>query len=72
MSLKTVQLSSTFSEHKTLATRHLSYCFYIAVDQICVAISRVDGALKPWLAIHLGVGNSKQKLAYLDLPVPVI
>ena len=28
--------------------RHLSYCFYIAVNRICVAISRVDGALKPW------------------------
>ena len=45
--------------------RHLSYCFYIVVNRICVAISRVDGALKPWSAIHLGVGNSKQKLAYL-------
>ena len=43
--------------------RHLSYCFYIAVNRICVAISRVDGALKPWSAIHLGVGNSKQKPA---------
>ena len=41
--------------------RHLSYCFYIAVTRICVIISRVDGALKPWSAIHLGVGNSKQK-----------
>ena len=49
--------------------RHLSYCFYIAVNRICVAISRVDGALKPWSAIHLGVGNSKHKPAYLDLPV---
>ena len=47
-------------------------CFYIAVNRICVAISRVDGALKPWSAIHLGVGNSKQKPAYLDLPVPVM
>ena len=28
--------------------RHLSYCFYIAVNRICVAISRVDGALKLW------------------------
>ena len=46
--------------------RHLSHCFYIAVNRICVAISRVDGALKPWSAIHLGVGNSKQKTAYLD------
>ena len=52
--------------------RHLSYCFYIAVNRICVAISRVDGALKPWSAIHLGAGNSKQKPAYLDLPVPVM
>ena len=50
--------------------RHLSYCFYIAVNRICVAIFRVDGALKPWSAIHLGAGNSKQKPAYLDLPVP--
>ena len=41
--------------------RHLSYGFYITVDRIYVAISRVDGALKPWSAIHLGVGNSKQK-----------
>ena len=48
--------------------RQLSYCFYIAVTRICVAISRVDGALKPWSAIHLGVGNSKQKPAYLDVP----
>ena len=46
--------------------RHLSHCLYIAVNRICVAISRVDGALKPWSAIHLGVGNSKQKTAYLD------
>ena len=38
--------------------RHLSYCFYITFNRICVAISRVDGALKPWSAIHLGVGNS--------------
>ena len=52
--------------------RHLSYCFCIVVNRICVAISRVDGALKPWSAIHLGVGNSKQKPAYLDLPVPVM
>ena len=52
--------------------RHLSYCFYIAVNRICVAISRVDGALKPWSAIHLGVGNSKQKPTYLDLPVSVM
>ena len=52
--------------------RHLSYCFYIAVNRICVAISRVDGALNPLSAIHLGDGNSKQKPAYLDLPVPVI
>ena len=44
--------------------RHLSYGFYIAVNQICVAISRVDGALKPWSAIHLGVGNSKQQEAH--------
>ena len=51
--------------------RHLSYCFCIVVNRICVAISRVDGALKPWSAIHLGVGN-KQKPAYLDLPVPVM
>ena len=41
--------------------RHLSYCFFIAVTRICVVISRVDGALKPWSAIYLGVGNSKQK-----------
>ena len=41
--------------------RHLSYCFYITVNRICVAMSRVDGAFKPWSAIHLGVGNSKQK-----------
>ena len=46
---------------------HLNNGFYIAVYRICVAISRVDGALKPWSAIHLGVGNSKQKPAYLDL-----
>ena len=39
--------------------RHLSYCFYIAVNRICVATSRVDGALKPWSAIHLGVGKTK-------------
>ena len=51
---------------------HLSYCFYIAVNRICVAISKVGGALKPWSAIHLGVGNSKQKPAYLDLAVPVM
>ena len=53
----------------TCYIRHLTYCFYIAVNRICVAISRVDGALKPWSAIHLEVGNSKQKPAYLDLPV---
>ena len=41
--------------------RHLSYCFYIAVNRICIAISRVDGALKPWSAIHLGVGNLQTK-----------
>ena len=52
--------------------RRSSYCFYIAVNRICVAISRVDGVLQPWSAIHLGVGNSKQKPAYLDLPVPVM
>ena len=52
--------------------RHLSYCFYIAVNRISVAIYRIDGALKPWSAIHLGVGNSKQKPASLDLPVPVM
>ena len=52
--------------------RHYDYCFYIAVNRICVTISRVDGALKPWSAIHLVVGNSKQKPAYLDLPVPVM
>ena len=50
----------------------LSYFFYIDANRICVAISRVDGALKPWSAIHLGVGNSKQKPAYLDLPTPVM
>ena len=42
--------------------RHLNYCFYIAVNRIGVAISRVDGALKPWSAIHLGIGISKQNL----------
>ena len=47
-----------------------SYCFCIAVNRICVAISRADGALEPWSAIHLGEGNSKQKPTYLDLPVP--
>ena len=52
--------------------RHLSYCFCIPVNQICVAISRADGALKPWSAIHLGEGNSKQKPTYLDLPVPAM
>ena len=52
--------------------RHLSYCFYIAVNRICIAISRGDGALKPWSAVHLGVGNSKQKPADLDLPVQVM
>ena len=52
--------------------RHLSYCFYIAVNRICIAISRIDGAFKTWSAIHLGVGNSKQKPVYLDLPVPVM
>ena len=41
-------------------------------NRICVAISRVDGALKPWSAFLLGDGNSKQKPAYLDLPVPVM
>ena len=34
--------------------RHLSYCFYKAVNGICVEIFRADGALKPWSAIHLG------------------
>ena len=52
--------------------RHLSYCFYIALNRICVAISRVEGTLKPWSAIHLGVGNSKQNPAYMNLPVPAI
>ena len=47
--------------------RHLSYCFCIAIKWICVAISRVDGALKPWSAFHLGAGNSIHKPAYLDL-----
>ena len=28
---------------KTCYIRHLSYCFYIAVNRTCVAISRVDG-----------------------------
>ena len=42
--------------------RQSSYCFYIAVNRICVTISRVDGALKPWSAIYLRVGNSKQNL----------
>ena len=50
--------------------RHLSYCFCIVVNCICVAISRVHGALKAWSEIHLG--NSKQKLANLDLPIPVM
>ena len=52
--------------------RHMSYCFCKAVDQICVAISRAEGAQKPWSAIHLGDGNSKQKPTYLDLPVPAM
>ena len=43
---------------------HLSYCFCTAVNRIYVAISRADGALKPWSAIHLGEGNSKP--TYLD------
>ena len=42
--------------------RHLSYCFYIDVNRICVAISRVDGALKPWSAIHLGVASPNKNL----------
>ena len=57
---------------RTSYIRDFSYCFYIAANRICVAISRVDGALKPWSAIHLRVGNSKQKPAHLDLPVPVM
>ena len=52
--------------------RNLSYCFCRAIDWICVAISRVDKALKPWSAICLGVDNSKQKPAYLNLPVPIM
>ena len=36
----------------------MSYVAY----RIYVAISRVDGALKPWSAIHLGVGNSNKNL----------
>ena len=43
-------------------TRHLSYCFRVAVNRICVVVSRADGALKPWSAIHLGEDNPKQKL----------
>ena len=39
---------STYALLKLLSyIRHLSYCLYIAVNRICVAISRVDGALKP-------------------------
>ena len=38
--------------------RHLSYCFCIAVNRICEAISRVDEDLKPRSEIHLGVGDS--------------
>ena len=41
----------------TGCTKHLSYCFCIAVNWICVAIPRVDGALKPWSAVHPGVSN---------------
>ena len=50
-----------------LYVRHLSYCFCIVIIWIRVAISRVDGALKPWSAFHLGVGNSIHKPAYLNL-----
>ena len=42
--------------------RHLSYCFYIAVNRICVAICRVDGALKPWSAIHLELATPHKNL----------
>ena len=63
---------SLFSSVDTSYIRHLSYCFCVAVNWICIAISRVDGALKAWSALHLEVGNPKQKPAYLDLPVPVM
>ena len=38
------------------------YIFCIAVKVFCVTTSRVDGTLKSWSAIHLGIGNSKQNL----------
>ena len=44
---------SSWSTCSNSYIRHLSYCFYIAVNRICAAISRVDGALKPWSAIHI-------------------
>ena len=65
---------------RPIVYNNLSYCFCRVVKGICVAIPRVDGALKTWAAIHLGGSNSKQNRkegndqepAYRDVSVPVM